>query len=58
MFDVLHGRTPANSLQTFVMPWSALEARRHGVGAQRRWAQMWRNADTKARDWKSNALTA
>ena len=26
----------ASSLQTFVMRWSALEARRHGVGAQRR----------------------
>jgi hypothetical protein len=25
--------TPANSLQTFVMRWSALDARRHGAGA-------------------------
>jgi hypothetical protein len=25
--------TLANSLQTFVMRWSALEARRHGAGA-------------------------
>jgi hypothetical protein len=27
------GATPANSLQTFVIPWSALEARRPEVGA-------------------------
>lgn len=33
LFDVLHG-TPANSLQTFVLRWSALEARRHDVGAE------------------------
>jgi hypothetical protein len=31
MFDVLHGH-PCDSLQTFVIRWSALEARRHGVG--------------------------
>ena len=28
--------TPASSMQTFVMRWSALEARRHGVGAPKR----------------------
>ena len=32
MFDELHGAS-ANSLETFVMRWSALEARRTGAGA-------------------------
>jgi hypothetical protein len=50
--------TPANSMQTFVMRWSALEARRHGAGAPKRRAWMWRDADTEARDLKSNAAIA
>ncbi|MGB2714123.1 MAG: hypothetical protein WBC51_08100 [Vicinamibacterales bacterium] len=35
MFDVLQG-TLANSMQTFVMRWSALEARRPEAGAPKR----------------------
>ena len=51
--------TSANSIQTFVMRWSALEARRRGVGASMTMsADVWRAADTEARDLKSNAMIA
>jgi hypothetical protein len=57
VFDVLHGH-PCDSLQTFVMR-SALEARRPEVCAPMTMSvDVWRAADTEARDLKSNALIA
>jgi hypothetical protein len=37
------------------MRWSALEARRPEAGAPNTMSSMWRDADTEARDLKSNA---